>query len=553
MRLAAIDIGSNSIHLVLVEVESGGRFNILAREKEMVRLAAGAMSTHHLSRSRIESALEVIARYVSFSRARGAEQILATATSAVREASNRNYFVERVRALTGVNVEILSGVEEARLISLAVAEAMHLERRKALIIDIGGGSTEFIVTDGRQPLLLRSMRLGAVRLAEQERLSDPVKKKELARMRANLRADLARTAQEIIELGYDIVIGTSGTILNLVALATRLQSQRSEQAFANFSATASLEQIEQINERLAKMTERERRAVPGLDPDRADIIVPGGQILEAILRSVGARAITTCDWALREGILLDYIAKHADLPHADLGLVTDEKVLDVRDKSILALARRYEYQPVHAHQVAKLAGQLFDGMKTLHCLSDEDRVLLQYAAILHDIGYHISHTGHHRHGYYMIQNAELPGFSSSEAALVAALVRFHRGARPSKTKHPEYAALPKKDRQRVLKLSALLRLADGLDRSHRAIVDKVVPKKLGRGWEIEIYSQQDCELEMWYAGRMIKYFERIFGTKLYLVRSEPQPPNSDYIDDKGCSGSTISDSGLVEAALSRSS
>lgn len=527
MLLAAIDIGSNSIHLVLVEAHQGGRFKILAREKEMVRLAAGSMSTHHLSRNRIERALEVLVRYVNFSRARGAERILATATSAVREATNRDYFVNRVRELTGVNVEILSGIEEARLISLAVTEGMHLENRRALIIDIGGGSTEFIITENGQPLLLRSMRIGAVRLAESERLSDPVKKKELSRLRANLRADLTRTAQEINEIGYEVVIGTSGSILNIVSLASRLHAANPNPQtsnFASFSHTASLEEIAQVNNWLAQMTQRERALVPGLDPSRADIIVTGGQILEAVLREVKAREITTCDWALREGILLDYIAKHTDLPHADLGLIKlDEKSLDVRDKSILALARRYEYQPVHAHQVAKLAGQLFDEMRTLHCLAEEDRVLLQYAAILHDIGYHISHTGHHRHAYYLIQNAELPGFSSSEAALIATLVRFHRGARPKKKRHPEYAALDRKTRQRILKMSALLRLADGLDRSHRAVVERVTTRKLGTGWEIEVQSQEDCELEIWYASRMLDYFEKVFNSKLYLVRHDSSP------------------------------
>src|SRR5262245_33621882 len=194
MRLAAIDIGSNSIHLVLAEARPGGRFEIIAREKEMVRLAAGALSSHFLTHSRVERALEVIARYVKFARARGAERIIAKATSAVREAANRDYFLSRVREVTGIDVEILTGVEEARLIALAVTEAVHIDDRRALIIDIGGGSTEFIVTDGAEPILLRSMKLGAVRLSEREKMSDPVKKKELARMRANLRAEFARTA-----------------------------------------------------------------------------------------------------------------------------------------------------------------------------------------------------------------------------------------------------------------------------------------------------------------------------------------------------------------------
>lgn len=524
MRLAAIDIGSNSIHMVLVDAWPGGRFEIIAREKEMVRLAAGAMHTHHLSRARIDSALDVLTRYVKFSQARGAERILATATSAVREASNRDDFVARVRAATGIKVQILSGIEEARLIALAVTEAIQLENQRALIIDIGGGSTEFIITVGKDPKLLLSMRLGAVRLAERAALSDPPKKKELAKMRARLEADLARTAQEICQLGFDQVIGTSGTILSLVSLAA--QSGANREAALNdtinaFSQKCTLAELAAVNETLAGLSLKERMKVPGLDPSRADIIVAGGQLLEAILRAVRAKEIITCDWALREGVLLNYIAKHTNSPHVDLGIPGhDERALDVRDKTVLSVARRYEYEPRHAHQVAWLAGRLFDELRPLHNLTDEDRVLLQYAALLHDIGYHISHTRHHHHAYYLIQNAELPGFSGTESAIIANLVRFHRGGRPRRKRHPEFALLDRNSRLKVRSMTAILRLADALDRSHNAIVDSVKAVARENYWEVAVSAKENSELELWYANSSAEYFQRVFKTRLVITNSK---------------------------------
>lgn len=522
MKLAAIDIGSNSIHLVVVNADPNRRFQIITREKEMVRLAAGTLKTHHLSKFRIERALEVILRYVVLARARGAEQILITATSAVREADNKDYFVSRIRELTGVKVDILPGVEEARLIALAVTEAMNINRR-TLIIDIGGGSTEFIVTEGGVPLLLLSMRLGAVRIADREDLGDPIHKKALAKLRASLRSDLARTVQEVRDLGFDDVIGTSGTILNLVSVASKLRDKQvtiDNESFTAFSHRCSLKELVDLNDLLATMTEKQRTQIPGLDPERADIIVAGGQLLEAILTGMGAKEIRTCDWALREGVLLDYLAKHIVFPHSGLGVIAiDEQSLDARDKTVLSIARRYEYQPTHSHQVAWLAGQLFDQMRELHRLSDEDRVLLQYAAILHDIGYHISHSNHHRHAYYLIQNVELPGFSAKEAAIIATTVRFHRGSPPKASRHPEYAALDKKTRKKVLKLSALLRLADGLDRSHRGLISQLAVHQSKTEWEIEFRAKDDCELELWYARYTVPYFENVFDIKLVISGS----------------------------------
>lgn len=521
MILSAIDIGSNSIHFVLVKADPGQHFELIAQEKDMVRLAAGALGSHHLTKEKMEQAFSTITRYVSFARAREAEHILITATSAVREASNKDYFLSRVKELTGVKVEILSGIEEARLIALAVSSAMNLNGRRALIIDIGGGSTEFIITDGSKPDFLYSIRLGAVRLAEAFKLSDPVKKKELSQLHKYLSSALAHTAQEVRSIGYNFVIGTSGTILNLVSLAAQIRedSASPEKGFNSFSHQCRVEELKEVNEKLAKITEKERTRFPGLDPKRADIIVAGGQLLEAILIAVGAKEIITCDWSLREGVLLNFIEALGHQFHADLGEISlDEKALDIKDKTILSIARRYEYQPTHAHQVAKLVGLIFDKFRPYHSLIQEDRVLLQYSAILHDIGYHISHVEHHKHAYYLIQHAEIPGFNTKEIAIIANVVRFHRGPKPNNQKC--FRRLSKLDRSRVEQMSALLRLADGLDRSHRSLVEDLQVEIQGKTLQLNVKAREDCDLEIWYTNHNANYFEAIFHKKIDIEVSK---------------------------------
>lgn len=208
--------------------------------------------------------------------------------------------------------------------------------------------------------------------------------------------------------------------------------------------------------------------------------------------------------------------------HADLGKVLlDEKDLDVKDKTILSIARRYDYQPAHAHQVAKLAGILFDKLACWHKLSQKDRVLLQYAAILHDIGYHISHTRHHKHAYYLIQNSEAPGFNPGEVAIIANLVRFHRGNKPSKKKHKCYSQLSKIARRKVLKMSALLRLADGLDRTHRSLVEDIQIEYVDNIAQAYIVSKESCELEVWYTKQIASYFEEVFKKKIVVKLFTP--------------------------------
>jgi len=273
MKLAAIDIGSNSIHLVIVRAEAGQQLEIIDREKEMVRLGSGTLRKHHLSRETIDRAVTTLRRFKKMAEANKVALTITTATAAVREADNADAFIDTVRKEVGLDVHLLPGVEEARLIALAVSEVTDFNNRRALIVDIGGGSTEFIITGGKEPELLFSVRLGAVRLTEKFITTDPISDEERERLMANIRADLTRAALEIRNVGFDFVIGTSGTVLNMATAIVQAESDDHLEGgpdFEAFSTTISLDQIRRLNRRLASMSARERGRVPGLEKGRAD-------------------------------------------------------------------------------------------------------------------------------------------------------------------------------------------------------------------------------------------------------------------------------------------
>ncbi|MBI3654308.1 MAG: Ppx/GppA family phosphatase [Acidobacteria bacterium] len=538
MKIAAIDIGSNSIHLVIVRAVEGQHIEIIDREKEVVRLGAG-LQDHRLSKEATERAILTLRRFRQMAQANRVDLIITTATAAVREATNAEKFIDRVRKEVGLEVQLLPGVEEARLIALAVAEITDFNHRRALIIDIGGGSTEFIISDGREPQLLLSVRLGAVRLTERFISTDPPSPSERENLIAAIRADLTHAVAEIKQLGFDFIIGTSGTILNMTEAILQAEAAETDNAseFEAFSPTITLEQIHQMNRQLAAMEIAERRLVPGLEEKRADIIIAGGLLLETILHELHAQELTQCDWSLREGVVLDYLrqqkATHSGLDeNSPLLTGTDGRrleqgnlfdALDVRTRSVLSVARHFEYDAPHSHHVADLATRLFNDTQPLHELGDTERRLLQYAALLHDIGYRVAHNEHHRHGLYLIKNSEMPGFTANEIAMVGVIVRYHRGAMPKKPKnkrekreHEDYYSLKRADRAKVLRLAAILQIADGLDRSHSQNVRRINSELSDAGLQISVHSNSDCDLELWSAERKAKWFTDIFRVPIHF-------------------------------------
>ena len=548
MKFAAIDIGSNSIHLVIVRAEPGQHLDIIDREKEMARLGSGTLRAHKLSKQAIERAVKTLRRFKRIAEANRVDLIIATATAPLRESHNADEFIEVVRKEVGLDVQVLPGVEEARLIALAVSEVTDFQNRRALIIDIGGGSTEFIITRGGGPELLLSVRLGAVRLTEKFITTDPISHEERERLAGSIRADLTRAVWEINKLGFDFVIGTSGTILNMVSAIVQAESAAhmdDNAGFEPFNQTVTLSQLKRMNRRLSSMTVRERGRVPGLEKERADIVIAGGLLLETILSELGAKEITSCDWSLREGLILNHLRKHAAEYQATESTLDSAKggselsaanfaktagPLDVRGRSVMSVARRYDYDAPHSHHVAHLATRIFDDTQDLHGMGDYERSLLEYAALLHDIGYHIAHNNHHRHSLYLIKNSEMPGFTGNEIAVMAAVVRYHRGSLPKKTtntrlrrEHEDYLGVERSHRPMVLRLAAILQMADALDRSHRQLVRDVRCEITGTTATIYLECDTESELELWSADRKARWFREIFRVAVHFETVLPSP------------------------------
>jgi exopolyphosphatase/guanosine-5'-triphosphate,3'-diphosphate pyrophosphatase len=552
MKIAAIDIGSNSIHLVIVRAVRGQHLEIIDREKEMIRLGSVTLREHRLAPEAIARAITTLTRFKKMAEANKVDLIITTATAAVRESHNADEFINQVRQEVGLDVHLLPGIEEARLIALAVSEVTDFDNRRALIVDVGGGSTEFILTRGGEPDYLHSMRVGAVRLTEKFITTDPPSREERERLIANLRADLARAVWEIKRIGFDFVVGTAGTVENIVSAIIQADADRTLEAaseFEGFTETVTLDQIRKLNRQLAQMSNRARRRIAGIERGRADIIVAGGLLLETILTELGATEIASCDWALREGVILNFLRNRAAQQKNDrraqtasLAMVTplenlavlDESTLDVRTRSVLSVARRYGYDAPHSHRVAHLAARIFDDTRALHRMGDEDRKLLLYAALLHDLGYHIAHNNHHKHGLYLIKNAEMPGFTGAEIAMMATIVRYHRGSMPKNNdaralkEHEDYYSLDRADRTTVLKLAAILQVADGLDRAHRQTVSNVGCSVNDHIASFAVEATGECDLEIWSAERKSVWFSDVFGVTVRFDSTTPAPANNSF-------------------------
>jgi exopolyphosphatase/guanosine-5'-triphosphate,3'-diphosphate pyrophosphatase len=527
MIIAALDIGSNSIHLVVVETDHEKPFRVLTRGKEVVRLGRSTARDRKLSSAAIDRAIACIRKFRLRADTYGAQELVAVATSAVREAANRQEFLARVLAETGVHLELLSGIEEARLIALAVSvKERSRAKHRLLVLDIGGGSTELAVTQQGEPSVLISLKLGAVRLTEQFITSDPVSDKQLRRLRAELREVIAHRAPEIQAVGFDACSGTSGTInaLSGILLRRRLAERRGHPTRRQLEAPLTLDQVRALNQELAALPLEERVQIPGLNRARAEIIIAGGQLLEAIMETVGVAELTACEWALREGVIIAQLARRAALTSASPAHLERDPSL----RRALALAAHYQADLKHAHRVAHLAQQLFDALRPLHLLGSEQSRLLTAAALLHDIGYFVSHTGHNKHSAYLIQHSELTGFTGSEIAIIANLARYHRSSLP-KAKHPYYAALTAEDREVVRKLAALLRLADALDYDHAGRVRNLSCEISAEAVTLAINGQRISDATRWRVEERSNLFHEVFGLKIELTSAASTPTKPEAV------------------------
>ncbi len=495
MQIAAIDIGTNSVHMIVVRLRPDLSFEVIDREKDMVRLGAGGLEGGELTASAMAAALQTLAKFRRLAESHGVDEIIAAATSAVRESENGGDFIAEVHRATGIRVRVISGTEEARLIHLAAAYATGIGARTGVVIDIGGGSVEVTAGTAARMHSGRSFKLGVIRLTEKFITTDPLSGREERRMVRAIRRETRAFIAQLRRRGFDRVIGTSGTIITLGELAAGRRRATGDVRNLRISAKA----VRRLREQLTDVPLAERLRMPGLDPRRADVSVAGAVLLDTLLEELRADDVTLCDFALREGLVLDYIKRN----RAHIQQV--ERYPDVRRRSVIELGERCNFVADHARQVARLALQLFDQLQDSHGLGARERELLEYAALLHDVGTHISYEKHHKHSYYLIKNGDLRGFDPAEIDIIALVARYHRQSPPTRA-HEGYAALGRRPRQVVKILAALLRLAEGLDRSHaRAVSGLRVRAGSGKRtpWTIRLQSGGDAELELWAAHRHV--------------------------------------------------
>jgi exopolyphosphatase/guanosine-5'-triphosphate,3'-diphosphate pyrophosphatase len=507
MRIAAIDIGTNSLHMIVVRVRPDLSFEVIDREKEMVRLGAGGLDGRALTPEAVQAALQVLSKFRRLADSHRVDEIIAVATSATREAENGGEFLTAVTEKTGIRPQVISGTEEARLIHQAAVYGVGVSGDVVVVVDVGGGSVE--VTRGTGPNVesVRSFKLGVIRLTERFVKSDPLAARDKRRLRKHIDAEIGKYLDQIVRAGFDRVIGTSGTILSLGAVALAERGLPPGAAVRNRRISAK--QLRRVCKTLVSRDLQERLRVPGLEPRRADLAVAGALLVDAIMTRLSAREITLCDLSLREGLVLDYIARHRKQ------IVQADRYPDVRRRSVFELAERCNYWPEHAQQVARLALGLFDQTRALHGLTDREREWLEYAAILHDIGVHISYEQHHKHSYYLVKNGDLRGFEPDEIDTIALVARYHRQATP-KRRHEGFGTSGRRRRRIIRTLSAILRLAESLDRSHSQPITAVELHDRGDDALLQLRTSGDAELELWAATRHVVPFERLIGKSLRI-------------------------------------
>jgi exopolyphosphatase/guanosine-5'-triphosphate,3'-diphosphate pyrophosphatase len=512
MKIAAIDIGSNSIHMVVARIDADGHFTILDRAKEMVRLGKGTLTTRALSREAIQTGLQTLATFKRLAESVQVDRLLAVATSAVREAKNGGEFIKQIGRGLGIHVDVITGREEARLIHLAVSNALDIATESVLLADIGGGSVEFVLAERGTVKVQDSLKLGVLRLAERFFTGDRPRREEVEALEDYLGRQLSSLCKRARALEPQRLIGTSGTILNLVAVATRLGDSASPERLN--ARILRYKDVARLRQMLVRSDREERQQLEGLDRRRAETIVPGAILVDYLMRTLEIPELTACEWALREGVILDFVRRHRE------EIAERDEIPDLRRRSVLHLARRLNFDEAHSTQVARLALALFDQTADRHRLGAREREWLEFAALLHDVGHHIAHARHHRHSYYLIRNGELMGFEPKEIELVAALARYHRKGGP-KADDEEMQALPGALRPTVAPLAALLRVAEGLDRSHFGVVRDL--EVAGKGKDITVRVRtggHDAELELWAARRKADLFAEVFDARVAVEVEE---------------------------------
>jgi exopolyphosphatase/guanosine-5'-triphosphate,3'-diphosphate pyrophosphatase len=508
VRLAAIDVGSNSVHMVIADVSPEGRIQVVDRVKEMVRLGRRTFSTGRLPAEAMELATRAVATFGRLARARRVDRLRAVATSAVREAKNGAAFVRRLRRETGIPLRVISGAEEARLIFRAARHALALEGGPYLLVDVGGGSVELVLVQDGRPVWMRSLPLGVARLTERFLAGDRPTDGQVRQLEKHLQREIGGLLDRARHAGVVRAIGTSGTINTLVGMAA---AARGEDPGRLHGVRASASEIARLRRRILRAGAAKRAELPGMDVKRVDLMPAAAVLVDHVLSRVGSPPLVACSWALREGLLLEVAGVSARRRAAD----------GPRRRSVEALAARFAGVNAHGRQVARLALGLFDGVADLLRLPPSARELLEYAALLHDIGHAIDHDRHHRHSCYLVRNAELIGFERVEIEVLAQVARGHRKQVP-KAGDPELRSMPPRAARIVRGLAAILRVADALDRTQFGVIKHLRCTPSASRLTITVDPEgENAELELWAAERRIDLLERLLDRRVVLQLRRP--------------------------------
>jgi exopolyphosphatase/guanosine-5'-triphosphate,3'-diphosphate pyrophosphatase len=507
LRVACVDMGSNAIRFLAAEFSDEVSYEVLAAERRPVRLGHSVFLSGVLDQQAMDAAVAALADFRTQMDEFEIVHYRAVATSAVRESKNGGEFVKRIKREAGIELEVISGSEEARLVHTAVVTCIPLGSRKWLLVDLGGGSVEVSLVDQHGAYWSESHTMGSVRLLEEltESGADPGRfRRLLAEYISVLKVPAMADGQQVA--GY---IATGGNIEALAKLA----------GFPDEAGVSKLpvDTLRSVIEQLARLSYRQRVDDLALREDRADVILPAAMVYERLAELVGAGEILVPRVGIKEGVLFDLVSR--------LVWQSDHESRQVREVRIgaVALGRKYLFDEAHALHVSEMALSLFDQLKSLHGLSKRDRKVLQAASLLHDMGQFVSYKGHHKHSLYLLSHSELPSFSQREMLMVANVSRYHRKAHPQ-PHHHYFISMPEEDRESVIKLSAILRVADSLDREHTQRVTGVTVKITDDDVSLWLDGTAGVLLEGWTLKKKANLFEKIFDRKIHLrFLGEEQP------------------------------
>jgi exopolyphosphatase/guanosine-5'-triphosphate,3'-diphosphate pyrophosphatase len=506
-RYAAIDIGSNSVRMLAAEVLPGGETQVLASEREVTRLGASVFRTGMISDEAMASVCGVLSRMAEVYRRFDVVGARAVATAAVRDASNSHYFLDLASEAIGVPVEVISGQEEARLIHLGVQSRWPHPRHRVLIVDVGGGSAEIVLSENGRIQEAFSRPLGAVRLTSVFLNSDPPDPLQIRQLEQFIDEKLAAVYRRIGHFRCDRMIATSSTAAALVCAANRIPRARRDEADRHRATQA---QIRRLFQQLTERNREQRMRIPGIGPRRAEIIVAGVAVLRRIVEQFGLPSLYYSTAGVRDGIIADLAARRVG---SELLHLTREQ-----RQTVEAMARRFAVPIKHARHVAASALKLFENLQQLHGLRPYYGKLLEAACYLYDVGHYINDTAHHKHSQYIVEHSGLPSFTDHERLLIAMLCRYHRKSMPN-ARHLNFEALDAEARRVVLNLIPIIRLADAMDRGKEQRVRQFDCALRNGAVNVTLRSEEDIDLEIWAARQAAPSFEQVYGKPLQVSRS----------------------------------